>query len=96
MDWAKSLDDSSLIPTVEGEKTVYLVPEFDTDQDAEKLLRTVYSEIFERELFAWHTDQSDWPQKRNYAMFKQWFKVELHSMIEDLCSDPIEDDEGDA
>ena len=49
------------------------------------MLRTVYAEIFERELNAWHTDEGDWPPNRTFAMFRNWFEVEMHSAVEDLC-----------
>ncbi len=99
IEWAKSLDESGLTPERSSEQTVYLVPEFGNDAEAENVLKAVYAEVFERELFAWHTDESDWPKKRTFALFKQWFSVELDSMVEDLCAYPIEndeDDEGDA
>lgn len=96
LDWAKSLDDSGLVPNQADEKTVYLVADYGNDQEADQVLRGVYAEVFERELFAWHTDENDWPKKRTFAVFKQWFAIEMHSMVEDLCSDAIEDDDGDA
>jgi len=92
MDWAAGLDDSGIVPDVEGEKTVYLVPEFE-DDEAERVLRLVYSEVFERELFGWHTDDAVWPKQRTFAMFRQWFKVEMHSVVEDLCSGALIDED---
>ena len=99
IEWAKSLDDSGLTPEGAREQTVYLVPEFENEAEAEKVLKAVYAEVFARELFAWHPDENDWPKRRTYALFRQWFSVELDSMVEDLCAYPIEDDEdeeGDA
>src|SRR6266498_4964215 len=72
LDWAVQLDDSGLVPNVEGEQTVYLVPEFDDDDGAQKVLKRVFGEVFERELFGWHTDESAWPRKRTLAMFREW------------------------
>ncbi len=93
--WANSLDDSGVSPEDAREQTVYLVPAFGDDVEAENVLKAVYAEVFARELFAGHTDESDWPKKRTYALFKQWFAVELDSMVEDLCAYPIEDDDAD-
>ena len=93
IDWATSLDDSGLVPPRDGEKTVYLLPEWDDDAEAEKLLRRVHREIFERELFGWHTDEAAWPQRRTFAMFKKWFSVEMHSVVEDMCAGPLLDDD---
>jgi hypothetical protein len=48
MDWAKSLDDSDVLPDVDGEQTVYLIPEFDDDEEAESVLRRAYGAVFAR------------------------------------------------
>lgn len=92
-DWAARLDDSGIVSDPEDEKTVYLIPEFESDTEAWEVLEDVYAEIFERELEGWHTDESAWPQNRTFAMFKEWFDIELHSVVEDLCAYGIEDDD---
>ena len=89
--WAKSLDDSGALPNPAGEQTVYLVPEFGTDPEGEDVLRLVYAGVFARELHGWHTIEADWPKDRSFAAFKKWFHVELHSVVEDICADPLED-----
>ena len=93
LDWAAGLDDSGVVPSVEDEQTVYLIPSFEDDDEAESILKTIYEEIFERELDGWHTNESAWPKKRTFAMFKQWFHIELHSVVEDLCAYEIIDDD---
>jgi hypothetical protein len=70
LDWAAGLDDSGLVPDAEGEQTVYLVPEFESDEEGLRVLKRVYAEIFERELDGWHTDPSAWPQKRDFKTFQ--------------------------
>lgn len=95
IEWALQLDDSGIAPPVEGEQTVYLIPEFETDEDAEQLLGQVFAEVFERELWGWHTDESRWPQNRTLAMFRDWFTIELHSVVEDLCGYEFVDDDDD-
>ena len=93
LDWAAQLDDSGVVPEVEGEQTVYLIPGFEDDNEARRVLEDVYAEVFERELDAWHTDESAWPPNRDFEMFQQWFKIELHSVVEDLCDFELVDDE---
>ncbi len=93
LDWATGLDDSGLVPDVDGEKTVYLIPEFESDEEGLRVLKRVYAEIFERELDGWHTDPSAWPQKRDFKTFQQWFSIELHSVVEDVVDDALVDDE---
>jgi hypothetical protein len=94
LDWAAGLDDSGLVPEFEGEKTAYLIPSFEDDAEAEAVLQQIFPEIFERELEGWHTVESDWPKKRTLAMFKQWFHLELHSVVEDICGyELVEEDD---
>ena len=96
LDWAAGLDDSGVLPDVEGEQTVYLIPEFDTPRDANSIIEQVYLEVFENELYGWHTDESEWPVNRDLQTFREWFVIELHSVVEDLCDyEMIDDDDED-
>ncbi|MEP0548922.1 MAG: hypothetical protein ABJF88_18450 [Rhodothermales bacterium] len=93
LDWAASLDDSGILPDPHDEVTIYLVPEYEDDLEADKVLKRVYAEVFERELFGWCTDESLWPKRRTLALFKAWFTVEMHSIVEDLSNAPLVDDD---
>jgi hypothetical protein len=73
-----------------GEKTGYLVPEYETPKDVEEIVEHVWEFIFEEELAAWWTDQSAWPAPRTLALFRQHFDVEACSIVEDLCDWEIE------
>ena len=95
LDWAASVDDSGIIPDVEGEQAVYLVPEWEDDKGRERVLKRVFAELFERELFGWHSDESKWPKVRGLREFRKWFRIEMHSLIEDVCVGGIYDDEFD-
>jgi len=93
IEWAANLDDSGILPSPEGEHTVYLIPEYDNDLQAMEILSQGYQGIFENELAGWHLDESEWPKNRTFAMFRKWFLIELHSVVEDLCGYEIVDDE---
>ncbi len=93
LDWAAGLDDSGLVPDPSDEKTIYLIPSFESDEEAWKIVKQIYSEVFENELYGWHTDETAWPQNRDFKMFQEWFEIELHSVVEDLCDYEISDDE---
>lgn len=93
LDWADGLDNSGLVPAVDGEKTIYLIPSFENDDEAWKIVKELCTEVFERELEAWHTDESAWPRNRDFATFKKWFDIELHSVVEDLSGDEVVDDD---
>jgi hypothetical protein len=92
IEWARSIEDE-IVPQAEGEQTVYLIPEHDTPKEFEKILKEIWSYVFESQLCGWHVEEDAWPKNRTYSMFKLWFQIECHTVIEDLCGDPIEDDE---
>lgn len=88
-DWINYVDPE--FPLFENEEgTVYLVKEMDTNTKIENWLKKNYDQIFKNELNDFHTDENDWPQKRTYRIFKEWFSVEISSMIVDLQDKPIE------
>lgn len=91
--WALSLDDSGVAPSVEGEKAIYLIPEYGDDLEAIEMLSQCFDIIFEAELDGWHTDDSAWPKKRSFKMFREWFSFEFHSVVEDICGYPLVDEE---
>jgi len=93
LNWAAALDESGLVPDVVGERTVYLVPEFDSDEEGKEVLKHIYGEIFERELNGWDTDPASWPQNRDFRIFQEWFSIELHSVVEDVVEGVLVDDE---
>lgn len=81
-----------------GERTGYLIPEYDTPDDVEKILAQVWEIIFEEELESWDRDEASWPTPRTLERFREHFDVEVSSIVEDLCGweieqEFIEDDE---
>lgn len=93
LDWAAGLDDSGLAPDPEDEKTIYLIPEYGDDIEAMEILSRCYDIIFEMELEGWHLDESAWPVDRTFKKFRDWFAIEFHSVVEDLCDFPMVDDD---
>ncbi len=43
----------------------------------------------------WHTDESAWPEKRDLKTFEEWFAIEMHSVVEDLCDYEIIEEDDD-
>lgn len=87
--WARALDGEN--PTIdtlsrEARTSVYLI---DEDDDAERSLRRHWEWIFEEQLHSWHRDPRDWPRKRTYKLFRQWFDVRLVGLVFDLGDGPL-------
>ena len=82
-DWVNAVEPSFSV-TQKEEGTVYLIREKVSNEAIERWLSRNFDKIFVTELEGWLTIESDWPAKRTYKLFKEWFEVEIHSMIFDL------------
>lgn len=69
------------------ETNIYLVNE--DIGDLENWLRKKFDKFFMLELEDWHLNKKEWPQRRNYKMFKLWFQVDVSEMIYDLEKAPV-------
>ena len=58
----------------------------------EEWIKMNYEALFENDLQGWYTDESLWPKKRDLKLFREWFDVECHTVVEDTVGVPIEDD----
>lgn len=61
----------------------------DNITDAEEWLKKKFKKIFEFELETRHLNKKEWPQKRNYKMFTQWFHVEISPLVYDFENKPV-------
>ena len=92
LDWARTLDDGDEEFTLEQlaeDSTAYLIPEIWQDSDQQSLLESYYEVLFDEQLAGWWIDETNWPKNRDLKMFLGWFEVEFHSLVFDLCEEPI-------
>lgn len=85
VDWHNSLYPDSKMDEIDID--IYLVD--DNINDLEKFLKKKFDMLFTMVLYDWHTNKKEWPQRRNYKMFKQWFRIEMSKTIYDLEKKPI-------
>ena len=78
-----TLDDLRLEPTI------YLLPEWNTDDEALQLLAEVSNEIFEEQLNGRHRVPSVWPGERDLKSFLFWIDCSFHSMVIDLSAERL-------
>ncbi|WP_216914366.1 MULTISPECIES: hypothetical protein [unclassified Synechococcus] len=71
------------------EPCLYLIPDYETEEEAEEILKEVFEAIFEAELDYWHRDTGTWPAERTYAVFRKWFDVRLYPLIQDLVGEEL-------
>jgi len=82
-DWINLLY-SELHFTEKKECNVYLIQEMYSNEAIEKWLKRNFYRIFQNELNEYHTRVNDWPQKRTYRVFKEWFDYEVYTMVLDI------------
>jgi hypothetical protein len=96
LDWMLGLPDAEkgLIPDLEVARSedcmAFLVPEFDTNEDALEFFYKQSKHILEIMCGAWDTREELWPKKRDRRLLKEWFDVEIHSEVIDLVNRPVE------
>lgn len=70
--------------------TTYLIRDLEENQLLESWLKKNYHVIFDIQLNNYCSDESTWPKKRMYSVFKEWFNIGFSDMIIDLEEGPIE------
>ena len=91
IDWANKLTPE--IPmriNILGESHTYLTdPDFD---NAEKHIKKQFKQIFDEELEGIWQNENDWPQKRDYKTFCEWFHFEISDWVQDLSKESLFDE----
>jgi hypothetical protein len=49
--------------------------------------------IFELQLSNWTETESTWPTTRDLKTFREWFRIDIHSLVVDVADDDIEGEE---
>ncbi len=73
--------------------TVILLPEFELEEDVLEWVEDNASWLFEFQLASWTGDESTWPADRGLKTFREWFRVDVHSVVVDAGEDDIEGEE---
>ena len=95
LDWAKLDDETGIAASVfqdmHDDATVFLLPEYEDDDEQQAVLREAWPTLFEAMLDGWLRDPDAWPKGRTFEMFLDWFEVKMMSVVRDLYLDePIE------
>lgn len=85
LDWCSNLYPDDLEEM--KEINTYLISE--DIKDVEAWLKKKFDKFFTFELASWHLNKKEWPQKRNYKMFKEWFQIDISIMVYDFEKEPI-------
>ena len=81
------------VPRAKPFGSAYLLPEGIEEEDLLEWVEDNFATIFDSQLSAWTEDESAWPTPRSLKMFREWFRVDLHSTVVDIADDDIEGEE---
>jgi hypothetical protein len=96
LDWLHRADPTSGGLSLEDfrrEPTVYLLPESESQGEARECLKDMCGQIFEEQLDGWYRVPSSWPSRRDMDAFDSWFEWSFHSVVVDLCDEPLQREE---
>ncbi len=85
IDWCSNLYPDNLNEI--KQTNTYLISE--DIEDIDLWLTKKFDKLFSFELESWDTNKKQWPQKRNYKMFKEWFEIDISTLIYDFEDRPI-------
>ncbi len=70
--------------------SAFLRPEFELKDDLQEWVEENVTWLFEFQLAAWTDDESSWPVTRDLKTFREWFRIDVHSVVVDVADDDIE------
>jgi len=73
--------------------SAFLLPELELEEDVHIWVEENADWLFEFQLSAWTDDQASWPPTRDLKTFRQWFRVDIHSIVVDVADEDIEGEE---
>ena len=98
IDWTQQTDaDASkgalTVARAKPYGTAILLPEFELEEDVQEWVEGNASWLFEFQLASWSDDETTWPATRDLKTFRDWFRVDIHSIVVDVADDEIEGEE---
>jgi hypothetical protein len=81
------------VPRTRPFGTAYLLPDAVDEVDLFEWVEDNYATLFESQLSVWTEDESAWPEGRDLKMFRQWFRIDIHSVVVDVGDDDIDGEE---
>jgi len=98
LDWTHSRDADFNRSALTVERTrsygsAFLLPEYQLEEDVQEWVEDNYTWLFEFQLAAWTEDEAAWPPVRDLKMFREWFRIDVHSVVVDAGDDDIEGEE---
>ena len=98
VDWTRSRDadfnqGQLTVARTKAYGSAFLLPEFDQEEDLQEWVEENFAWLFEFQLSAWTEDETAWPAVRDLKTFREWFRIEISSVVVDVADDDVEGEE---
>ncbi|MBZ5557868.1 MAG: hypothetical protein LAO77_11395 [Acidobacteriia bacterium] len=98
LDWTLGTDADTnkgavTVAHVKTYGSAFLLPEDYAEEDLQEWVEENAEWLFEFQLAEWTEDDSMWPKARDLETFREWFRVDIHSVVVDVAEDDIEGEE---
>src|SRR5436190_1227219 len=98
IDWMRRTDadftqGAVSVPRVKAYGSAFLLPEFGLEEDLQEWVEENAPWLFEFQLAAWTEIEAAWPPTRDLKTFREWFRIDIHSVVVDVGDDDIEGEE---
>jgi hypothetical protein len=98
VDWMHARDadfnkDTLTVRRTNSFGSAFLLPEFELEEDLQEWVEDNFAWLFEFQLSAWTEDESAWPAARDLRAFREWFRIDVHSVVVDVADDDIDGEE---
>jgi hypothetical protein len=98
VDWMRDTDadfnkGAITVSRAKAYGSAFLLPEFDLEEDVQEWVEENAVWIFELQLSNWTETESTWPTTRDLKTFREWFRIDIHSLVVDVADDDIEGEE---
>lgn len=71
---------------------IFLIPEFDSPEDAEEWLQENYQNFLRHSLEAWSTDESTWPKPLSWEQFDRLHEYSIESVVIDTVDEEYDEE----
>ena len=98
IDWMRETDadfnrGAITVPRAKAYGSAFLLPEFDLEEDLQEWVEENVAWLFDFQLSAWTENEETWPEHRDLRTFREWFRIDVHSVVVDVADDDIEGEE---
>lgn len=95
LEWLLRVDPNPIenlaLDEIRQEQDAYLLPlgMVTTYEQAQQWAEDRWPQLFIHFLGSWFLNEDLWPKRRTQKMFNEWFEIQYHSIVWDLCEMPI-------